>query len=332
MKRFAILLCVLLVVSGAMISAEESVLIDFAALTADADLDGDGTPENDEATMIDFSDKAGTSFTDEEKSQMRTSLAIENWNVQLASSSRTVANQRYSMTRQAPVKETARRYAGETIMGVRVHFPVESYNSYAIIKPPFEIPAYYTPEEPDKFNGIGVIKNVGVVKSVSMNVLGKNFPHRIGLIMKDQNNMEETIIINNLEFDGWKTLTWNNPNYIEEVRNREIEKFPLYPKTAPNYKLIGIVVFRDAMHEGGDFVTYIKDISMTYDLAVLSLESDVDDEEIWGILEQREEARRTAEFERLGNLQVLQYLEAQKMHQDVEPEAEADAAAADEAE
>lgn len=305
-----------MVVSGMMISAEESVLIDFATLTVDTE-----TGEN-EATIIDFSDKAGTSFTDEEKSQMRTSLAIKNWDVQLSSSSRTVMNQRYSMTREAPVKETARRYAGETIMGVRVHFPVESYNSYALIKPPFEIPAYYTPEEPDKFNNFGVVKNVGVIKSISMNVLGKNFPHRIGVIVKDQNNMEETIIINDLEFDGWKTLTWNNPNYIDEVRNREIQKFPLYPKTAPNYKLIGILVFRDAMHEGGDFVTYIKDISMVYDLAVLTLESDVDDEEIWGILEQREEARRTAEFERLGNVQVLRYLEQQKMHEDVEAEAE----------
>lgn len=310
MKRFAILLCLLMVVSGMMISAEENVLIDFASLTADTE-----TGEN-EATMVDFSDKAGTSFSDEEKERMKTSLAIANWDVQLASSSRTVANQRYSMTREAPVKDSARRYAGDSIMGIRVHFPLESYNSYAVIKPPFEIPAYYTPEEPDKFDGYGVLKNVGVIKSISMNVLGKNYPHRIGLILKDQNNMEQTIIMNNLEFDGWKTLTWQNPNYIDEVRNREIVKFPLYPKTAPNYKLIGILVFRDAMHEGGDFVTYVKDVSMVYDLAVLSLESDVDDEEIWGILEQREEARRTAEFERLGNIQVLRYLESQKMHQE----------------
>ena len=312
MKRLAVLLCLFMVVSGMMISAEESILIDFGSLTVDTE-----TGEN-EATIIDFSDKAGTSFTDEEKSQMRTSLAIDNWDVQLASSSRTVMNQRYSMTREAPVKETARRYAGETIMGVRIHFPEESYNSFAVIKPPFEIPAYYTPEEPDKFNGIGVLKNVGVIKSISMNVLGKNFPHRIGVVVQDQNNIEQTIILSHLEFDGWKTLTWQNPNYIDEVRNREIAKFPLYPKTAPNYKLIGILIFRDAMHEGGDFVTYLKDISMTYDLAVLSLESDVNDEEIWGILEQREEARRTAEFERLGNVQVLRYLEQQKMHQDVE--------------
>ena len=321
MKRFAIFLCLLMVVSGTIISAEEAVLIDFAALTADTE-----NGEN-EATVIDFSDKAGTSFTDEEKSQMKTSLAIGNWDVQLSSSSRTVMNQRYSLTREAPVKETARRYAGETIMGVRVHFPEEAYNAYALIKPPFEIPAYYSPDDPDKFNNFGVIKNVGVIKSISMNVLGKNFPHRIGLIMKDQNSMEQTIIINDLEFDGWKTLTWQNPNYIDEVRNREITKFPLYPKTAPNYKLLGIVVFRDAMHEGGDFVTYIKDINMVYDLAVLSLESDVDDENIWGILEQREDARRNAEFERLGNVQVLRYLESQKMHKVVAPEGEAAAAA-----
>ncbi len=318
MKRFAIFLCLLMVVSGMIVTAEEATLIDFAVLTADTE-----TGEN-EATTIDFSDKAGTSFTDEEKAQMKTSLAIENWDVQLSSSSRTVVNQRYSLTKEAPVKDTARQNAGETIMGVRVHFPEEMYNAYALIKPPFEIPAYYSPDDPDKFNNFGVVKNVGVIKSISMNVLGKNFPHRIGVVLKDQNNMEQTIVINDLEFDGWKTLTWQNPNYIDEVRNREIKKFPLYPKTAPNYKLVGIAVFRDAMHEGGDFVTYIKGITMKYDLAVLSLESDVDDESIWGILEQREDARRNAEFERLGNVQVMRYLEAQKMHQ--EPEGTAPAA------
>jgi hypothetical protein len=44
--------------------------------------------------------------------------------------------------------------------------------------------------------------------------------------------------------------------------------------------------------------------------------SDIDNEALWGILEQREEARRTAEWRRLGEVQVLRALEAQKLHQD----------------
>jgi hypothetical protein len=90
MKRFGILLSITLLFVAFSASAEESVLIDFSKLTADSEI-GENT-----ATLVDFSDKAGTSFSDEEKEHMKTSLAIKNWEVILASSSRTVINQSLS--------------------------------------------------------------------------------------------------------------------------------------------------------------------------------------------------------------------------------------------
>jgi len=116
-----------------------------------------------------------------------------------------------------------------------------------------------------------------------------------------------------LAFDGWRTLTWDNPNYVVDVRNRELRKFPLYPKGMPYLKIVGIIVYRDAAQEGGDFVTYIHDINITYDKAIIDTERDINDEAIWGILQQRNEARRLAELKRLGNIQVLRFLEQQKM-------------------
>jgi hypothetical protein len=300
--------------------SESASLIDFTILTADSDIDGNGVNDENEKTLINFADKAGTSFTEEEKQYMQTSLAISNWEVELASSSRTVMNQGMSYVLPAPVKQDASAYGGDTVLGARIHFPTDPFNSYAIIRPPFEIPAYQPIDENDmygsKFDSYGVVKNVGVLKTLSINVLGRNFPNGLGIILKDQNNVEKIVFMNYLEFDGWKTLTWNNPNYISDVRNREMKRYPLYPKAAPFYKLTGIIVYKDAAQEGGDFVTYIRDISMTFDKAVLSLESDIDDEALWGILGDREATRRTAEFERLGARQVLRYLERQKMHVD----------------
>ena len=78
---------------------------------------------------------------------------------------------------------------------------------------------------------------------------------------------------------------------------------------------MGFVIYKDASQEGGDFITYIKDVKVTYDKAVLDLQRDIDDEDIWGILRERQEARRAAELKRLGNMQVLKYLEKQKMDQ-----------------
>jgi hypothetical protein len=147
-----------------------------------------------------------------------------------------------------------------------------------------------------------------------MNVHGLNFPHAIGLVLQDENNETQEIFMGYLQFDGWRTLEWRNPNYITEVRNRELRTFPLYPKLAPMRKLIGIRLYRDAEMVGGDMVTYVKDVTITYDRAVLQLERDIDDEAIWGILQAREEARRNAELRRLGQQQVLRFLERRKMH------------------
>jgi hypothetical protein len=92
---------------------------------------------------------------------------------------------------------------------------------------------------------------------------------------------------------------------------------PLYPRSQPSLTLDSIYVYRDAMQEGGDFISYIKDVSIIYDQAVLDvLNSDIDHESTWSILADREEARRNSELKRLGNVQVLRYLETQKMHSD----------------
>lgn len=310
MKRFSILLCIVLVF-GTPLFAETSTLIDFATLTADRQ---DG---NNEATLMDFSASVGTTYTEEEKAFMVTSLAIENWDVVLASSSRSIINQARSFTMEAPTKIGASRYDGETLMGIRIHFPVEPFNSHAIVKPPFEIPMYMEASEDDltgsKYDGYGVVKNVGVIKSITVNIYGLNFPHGFGVILLDQNNVEHSFFMDYLDFEGWKTITWNNPNYVVEVRNRELMRFPLYPKSEPAYKLAGLTFHRDSAAEGGNFVAYIKDISITYDLAVLKRTRDFEDEALWGILQEREDARRNAELRRLGDTLILRYFEQQKM-------------------
>jgi len=338
MKRFILLLGVFFLFTGLFLYAETSVLIDFSKLAADTKLGNNEKATENGVTIIDYSDVAGASFTAEEKAKMKTSLGPDNWVVVLASSSRTVQNQGMSMTKEAATSSKAKPYNGEEmankkVLGIRVHFPVASYNSWAIVKPPFNIPAYADKTElqgdklvvadaekgrGNKFNDYGVVKNVGILKSLSVTVYGSNFPNGFGVILENQNHEQQQIFIDYLNFDGWRTLTWKNPNYVKEVRNREIKKYPLYPKSAPFVKLAGLIIYRDASQEGGDFITYVKDIKVTYDKAVIDLQRDIDDEAIWGILKKRQEARRAAELKRLGNVQVLRYLEKQKMDKGTE--------------
>jgi hypothetical protein len=338
MKRlFGIVVVGLLLGGTALLFADESVLIDFTKLGADKAMGKATTPSENTLTLVDYSAVAGASFTDEEKAAMKSSLSLGNWEVILASSARSVTNQSVTMTKEAVTSAKAKQFNGEDmankkVLGVRIHFPLEPYNSWALIQPPFDIPAYADKDALQgdklvvaaadvglgaKFDNFGVVKNVGVLKSLSITVYGANFPNGLGVIVADQDGNQQTMFMDYLQFDGWRTLTWDNPNYVTDVRNRELRKYPLYPKGMPYLKLVGIVIYRDAAQEGGDFVSYIKDIKITYDKAIMDTSRDINDEAIWGILQQRNEARRLAELKRLGNVQVLRFLEQQKM--DVTP-------------
>jgi hypothetical protein len=303
--------------------AEENKLIDFNTLI-------DNYQGENQETLIDFSDIAGTRYTDAEKAQMITSLYVPNWEVQLTSSSRSVENDTKSMVRSVTVNGDATRFPNEQVMGIRVHFPTGNFNGYAFIKPPFQVPAYATSkfvenaERGEQFTGYGVLKNVGVIKQVRVWAYGMNYPMGLYVTVRDENEVKHSYFMGYLNFEGWKELSWENPNYISDVRNRQVKREPLYPKSAPSVTIDSIVIYRDAMQEGGDFISYVKDVTVVYDLAILEgVDVDINHEQTWGILEQREEQRRKFELLRLGDQQVLRYLEQSKMHQ--EPEVPSDA-------
>lgn len=348
MRRPFILIAVaLMVLCAAVAFADEAVLIDFSLLGTDIIKDpADGTTlTQNRATMMDFSTVAGASYTEEQKKQMAVSLAIANWDVVLASSSRTNENQTLSYTREAKVDSGAKQYAGSTVLGVRVHFPLEPFNSWARIVPPFDVPAFEPKATIDddgkitpvtgaqggdpinasfsRFEGkydattrittaLGVVKNVGVIKAISVSVRGLNFPHGLSIILKDNDGNERIMFMGYLNFDGWRDLRWDNPQYITDVRNRELRIYPLYPKSTPFVKFGGFLVTRDAASAGGDFITYVKDVKILYDKAVLEPIRDIDDEGLWGIVGQREEDRKRLESLRFGAAQVMRYIERQK--------------------
>ncbi|MDR0289932.1 MAG: flagellar filament outer layer protein FlaA [Treponema sp.] len=332
MKKMFILVAVVSLLAAGSLFAEEGVLIDFGKLAADIRVplgpnDEDDTPNHNRATMMDFSRmRFGGSFTEDQKRIMRTSLAIGQWEVDLASSSRTVNNMVFSYTREAPSKQWG------TVMGVRVRFPVENFNSWALIRPPFEIPAFEPQAEvgddgsiepaedggdgitgPSRFeDGYGVIKNVGTIKSIAVNVYGLNFPHGLATVIIDRDGNRRSMFMGYLNFDGWGELRWDDPAYIQEVRNRDLRLYPLYPTSTPFVKFAGFEIRRDATRDGGDFITYFKDVKLIYDKAVLDTERDIDDELLWNIIQDRENARKSWEMERFGHNQVLRYLDAQR--------------------
>ncbi|MCI7036090.1 MAG: flagellar filament outer layer protein FlaA [Treponema sp.] len=331
MKKTLFLTVAAMVLASTFASAKESMLIDFTQLKADAVADENGNPTENGRTVMDYSVAAGATFTGEQKSLMKTSLALTSWEVVLNSSAKNPTSVGLSQVVAAPVKESADvPFAGKEVMGVRVKFPTWANNANAKIVPAFDIPAYEpladldengerkqpTDEQKGKYlfdDGYGVVRNVGTLKSIAVTTMGMNFPHQLYVLLTDNDNVTRRYLMGELFFDGWKTLQWNNPDYISEVRTREIRVYPIYPRGIPLVKFAGFQVCRDANHIGDDFIGYFKDVKIIYDLAVLTSDRDIDDEDLWGIISKKEAERQAGEMARFGNKQVNRYLEKSKM-------------------
>ncbi len=368
MKKLLVtcLIVILALFMTTFISAEKSILIDFTKLKAN----GNGDPANsltqDSAemknysnhdsknrtqhmsTLLDYASLAGSSFSAEDLKGMVVSLSCYNWDVYLNSSAAHNENKRDSYCIEWHTKfvkglEELNKKEGEAdpeglnILGIRIRFPETPYNCWALIAPPFEIPAYenidvdykgtkLSAEEiakPENYgkkfeNGYGVIKNVGTIKSIQVRVYGCQFKNSLAALIKDDNNVvTEYMFPQYLDFDGWRTLTWNNPNYIDRASNRDLFIVPLYPRNFPFIKLYSLRIYRQGDQIGGDFVTYIKDIVVTYDKAVLDKENvPIEHEQAWGILQKRTIESRNRELKKIGSNQILRFIEKKKMHQE----------------
>ena len=336
MKRSFVLVAMAFLLVGSLAFGEKAVLIDFSSLDADIVADENGKPTVNKRTVMDFSKVSSISFDDTQKALMRTSLALTDWEVQLNSSARIVANMQRSVVKSAPV--VSGPFQGKNVMGIRIVFPTAPVNANARIMPAFDIPAFEPmadidengqvvegSQKPNTYRfrkngddpcGFGVLDNVGTLKSVSLTTYGYNYPHAVYVLLKDNDNVERRYYMGTLNFDGWKNLIWNNPDYITDIRNREIKVYPLYPRGLPYAKLSGIYITRDAAHDGGDFVAYFKQIDVIYDKAVAQTERDIADEDLWGIVTEKEQIRQAIEMKRFGTQQVNRFIEKSNLAQE----------------
>ena len=346
MKKTLGLIAAAMLLVGGVAFAEEAMLIDFTQLDADyelTDADGNVVSKQNKRTTMDYAVSAGSTFTKQQKDLMRTSLSLPEWEITLNSSAKTVQSLADSQVVAAPVKESADvPFAGQNVMGVRIVFPTWNSNANAKIVPPFDIPAYEPlstvsddgerkalseDEDASSFNvaqnpsfektlfegGFGVVKNVGTIKSIKVTTMGMQFPHGLYVHLTDNDGVDRRYFMGYLGFDGWKELRWNNPQYISEIRNREIRVYPIYPRGTPFVKFSGFEITRDAAHIGGDFIGYFKDVKIIYDKAILTSDRDIADEDLWGIIGKKESDRQAAEMSKFGNKQVNRYLEKSKL-------------------
>lgn len=270
---------VLFLFASFFVFADEAVLIDFSKLSAD--------------TAIDFSSYA-TGFT---LTNPKVSLEAKNWNVDFNASANTLEASIKSYTLPASSK------ANGTVLGVRAFFP--STPAHAFVLPPYQIPAYSSVD----FSGNGVLRNVGTIKEVKVTVYGHNVDYRFYIVLQDQTGKTWDVDMGSLQFTGWRELVWTNAGYIADVRDREITVTPSYPGNMTYVRLVGFKITKSMSSPGGDFITYIKSVSMIYDKASLDTDTDIDDEAIWSLSKEKKN-ESDLELQRAASLLYLREQEA----------------------
>jgi len=256
--------------------------------------------------------------------------ALAKWEIELNSSASSVKNNVMSYVK--PVKSGfwqrnkntfydtlgVAGYAKNTtdiVLGARIHFPTHRQNCWAKIHPPFEIYAY---DDNGKLANLynGVVDNVGQIKSISVWVKGRNYPNGLAVRLKDRQGIEKEYYFGSLGFHNWRQLTWKNPNYIEDPKDRLLVRLPLYPRSRPFIKFVSFIVYRHMDALGGDFIIYIRDLKMSYDKSIAEEDkTDIDDEDQWGILARRRMKAKERELLKLAEKKVLLERENQKFKQ-----------------
>lgn len=143
----------------------------------------------------------------------------------------------------------------------------------------------------------GVIHNVSDIREMVVRVAGRNYRNGLAMRLRDQNGDSSEYFMGYVDFVGWHTLRWVNPNYVP-ADEMEPFRLPLYPTEIPYVAFDSFVVYRNGTELGGDFVVYFDYVKMDYDLAVPAAQLeitvpgfiDIADDDWWYILRDRNQA------------------------------------------
>ena len=292
-KLFAVLASIFVAASA--YGVTNSTLIDFA-ITGNADNLQPAGDDTNEAVSV------------------QQNLYNDNWVVWLNESARLTENRRNSYVTNVDSKGNNGAWEAGKVLGIRVHFPLQSWNSYALVKPAYQLEMYGGTDGTKYTDGKGVIHNVGEIKSISSWVYGRNY--LVSYFVNLQNELGElkSYPMGTLYFSGWRQVKWENREYLANVRDRVLVRTPLYPRMIPSVKLDSLGFYRTKDTVGGDFIAYVKDVTMEYDVVVVDFEEDIDDEATWQLLKTENERKQAIENARIREAAELQQLEQRRIN------------------
>ena len=241
-----------------------------------------------EEVLLDFNDLASLSENAKNYGDVELKyLALDNWRVRLDDSSDFVKNRHNTYLKIVNAKLYPSRSEGK-VLGVHLQFPSYNQNSTATITPPSALkvrpyalirseggssaPDYY---QQNKFGSVshqglsrGALTNVQIIKKIKAVVSGRNFPYAFYISLRNEKDITRKYFLGFLNFIGWNEMTWNNPNYLEEIRTRDyIKRTSIYPRVMPFFAFDSFSIYRSPDQVGGGSIFYLQDIAVEYDKA-----------------------------------------------------------------
>ena len=125
------------------------------------------------------------------------------------------------------------------VLGVRVDYYKRGYNQFTIR------PARPLPVE-------------GIVKTISMWVVGRNSPHVLKMLVSDQFGNKAEITMGKLNFTGWKKMTVAIPTNIKQLDYHYANKMGI--------KVEGFRIDCDPEETRGSYFFYLDDLRAVTDL------------------------------------------------------------------
>jgi hypothetical protein len=242
--------------------------------------------------------------------------AISNWKIELADSAATTRNIILSYIK--PV--ISKRFGDKAVLGARIHFIEGRFLSWASIAPPYEFYVSYdngafvnTESGAENEFPTGLLVNVGSVKYVNAWAYGLNYQHMLSVKTKNRDNNYQEYYLGSLYYDGWRNLTWLNPEFADKLEDRILKRVPLYPKALPYIILDSFIVYKPQIEEGGDFFVYVKDCVFEFERALIREDVDIDDEAVWGVLATERMTKRIRDLRLLSDKIQLFKLEGKKL-------------------
>lgn len=132
-----------------------------------------------------------------------------------------------------------RNYDKEKVLGVKVQYIARGYNWFSV-------------------RPIRPIVIEGVTQSISCYVAGRNYKHILKIFVLDYYGRERSLILDKLNFIGWKDLMVSIPSFVEQTDFHYVDK--------QGIKFNGFMVECDPLETYGTYYIYFDELRAMTDI------------------------------------------------------------------